>query len=275
MVTEQHIEGCFIKTYSVEENNALLFLLPGQSMSPRAFWDFELPDGKTHSQHFLEAGIDVVLFDPVGYGNSLAFYQYDRVGYARQIHSVVKTITKKYNSRTILGFSTSTAPAIIASQSYFDRVIIHSPTVKHHRKNFVKHDDVFISNMKKLIEERIGKISDKIIPKPNRIDDWESRISNVLKTQEWKVPAKPLHDVNNYWILRGTHSFDVSKVPPILVIRGEYDYECTTGGYDAFKQIFPNCKEVIIPNSTHFSMWENSYKVTLQAVGEWSKIPCL
>ena len=74
------------------DNKHLLFLLPGQSLSPRAFWDFRLPDGKTHSEYFLESGIDVILFDPVGYGNSDRSFPYDRMGFARQINDVTDNI---------------------------------------------------------------------------------------------------------------------------------------------------------------------------------------
>ena len=63
MIDEQYINGTYFKRYSLTTNEHLLFLLTGQSISPRGFWDFKLPEGKTHSEYFVEAGIDVVLFD--------------------------------------------------------------------------------------------------------------------------------------------------------------------------------------------------------------------
>lgn len=257
--------------YLKDSNEHLLFLLPGQSLSPRAFWDFKTPENITHSEYFLESGIDVILFDPVGYGNSTEFYNYDRVSYAKQIDSVVNNITKEYKTKTIFGFSTSTAPALIASQNYFDRVIIHSPSIRNDIKYYVKHNNTFETGIEKLKTERLSKISDKLIPKPNRIDDWETRILNVIGKSEWKVPAQVVYDINNFWVNNKHNGFDVKKIPPILSIIGEYDYECTTGGYDLFKTLFPSLQEVIIPNSTHFSMWENNYKITLQAVRDYAK----
>ena len=62
MIDEQYINDTYFKRYSLPTNEHLLFLLPGQSISPRGFWDFKLPEGKTHSEYFVEAGIDVILF---------------------------------------------------------------------------------------------------------------------------------------------------------------------------------------------------------------------
>lgn len=268
MVTEQHLKETFIKTYTADENNHLLFLLPGQSLSPRVFWDYPTDEG-SHAQWLCSQGIDVIMFDPVGYGNSKAFYSYDRICYARQIIEATKEIKKNYQNKVIFGFSTSTAPALIASQEYFNKVIIHSPVIRKDPKYFVPHGEVLDVSIDKLIQNRIGNISDKLIPKPNRVDGWKEKILSVIGKTEWKVPAKVVHDVGNYYPKRNNTGFNPNSVPPILSIIGEYDYEITTGGYALFKDYFPNIKEVIIPNSTHFSMWENEYKMTLHTVRDY------
>jgi pimeloyl-ACP methyl ester carboxylesterase len=244
---------------SLEQNKHLLFLLPGQSLSPRAFWDFKLPDGYTHIDYFLGAGIDVILFDPCGYGESSDYYQYDRVGYADQIESAIRELKKEYVSKTIFGFSTSTAPALIAGErGLFDKVIIHSPSIRMDKRYYVDFDtEYFETGIEKLKKERLEKISDKLIPTPNRIEDWEQKILDVVGSTTWKVPSQPVYDINNYWVDTGQLGFDPAKVPPTLSIIGEYDYESTTGGYETFRRLFPDSTEVIIPNSTHFSMWEN------------------
>lgn len=270
MVNEIYLKETYIKTYTADANKHLLFLLPGQSLSPRVFWDYPTEEG-SHAQWFLSQGIDVALFDPVGYGNSKAFYSYDRVNYAQQIIEATKSLPQKYTNKTIFGFSTSTAPAIIASQEYFNKVIIHSPVLRQDPKYFVPHDEVLDVSIDKLITNRIGNISDKLIPKPNRVDNWKEKILSVIGKTEWKVPAKVVHDVGNYYPKRHSNGFNPEKVPPILCIVGEYDYEITTGGYTLFKKYFPNTKEVIIPNSTHFSMWENEYRKTLQAVRDYTR----
>jgi pimeloyl-ACP methyl ester carboxylesterase len=269
MVNELHLKETFIKTYTADANKHLLFLLAGQSLSPRVFWDYPTDEG-SHAQWFLSQGIDVVLFDPVGYGNSKAFYPYDRIDYARQIIEATEHL-KDYEVKTIFGFSTSTAPAIIASQQYFNKVIIHSPVLRQDPKYFVPHQDVLNVSIEKLIKDRIGNISDKLIPKSNRVDNWQEKILSVIGKTEWQVPAKVVHDVGNFYPKRHSNGFIPDMVPPILSIVGQYDYEVTTGGYALFKTYFPDIKEVIIPNSTHFSMWENEYKVTLQAVRDYIK----
>ena len=270
MVTENHLNGTYLKMYTADANKHLLFLLPGQSLSPRVFWDYPTDEG-SHAQWFLSQGIDVVLFDPVGYGNSQEFYSYDRVGYAKQIIDATKSLPDKYDNKVIFGFSTSTAPALIASHQYFNKVIIHSPVIRQDPKYFVPHQEVLDVSIDKLITNRIGNISDKLIPKPNRVDGWKEKILSVIGKTEWKVPAKVVHDVGNYYPKRNQNGFDENKVPPILSIVGQYDYEITTGGYSLFKKYFPNIQEVIIPNSTHFSMWENEYKMTLQAIRDYAK----
>ena len=269
MVDEHHLKETFIKTYTSSENKHLLFILPGQSLSPRVFWDWKTDEGITHAEWLNSQGIDVVLFDPVGYGNSKAFYSYDRIGYAEQIEEATHEINKEYDSKTIFGFSTTTAPALIASQKFFNKVIIHSPVIREDNKYFVRHQEEMNTGIERLIKERIGNISDKLIPKPNRVDGWREKILAVIGKEEWKVPAKVVHDVGNFYPKRGTHGFFADKVPPILSIIGQYDYEVTTGGYDLFKKYFPNIEEVVIPNSTHFSMWENEYKITLQAIRDY------
>jgi pimeloyl-ACP methyl ester carboxylesterase len=249
-----------------------LFLLPGQSLSPRAFWDFTLPDGKTHTQYFLDEKIDVIHFDPVGYGKSKEFRSYDRIDFAKQIKEVTDKITKSYKSKTILGFSSTTAPALISSeQGFFDRVIIHSPCVRDENRFYTPHSLRFDSSMEKLKTERIAKISDALIPIPNKLDGWEQSVIDVVGSDKWSVPASVVYDINNFWAQNGYHGFDPKKTPPILVVKGEYDFEMTGGGYDVFKRLFPNFIEKTIPNSTHFSMWENNSYITRNVIVEYCK----
>ena len=50
-------------------------------------------------------------------------------------------------------------------------------------------------------------------------------------------------------------------------MNGEYDFEAQSG-YPKFKELFqPKMEaEIILPNATHFSVWENSYQNTLDAL---------
>ena len=257
MVEERHIGEVFIKTYTEDSNKHLLFFLPGQSMSPRAFWDFVLDDESTHASYFCDNGIDVVLFDPVGYGKSTAYYPYDRIAYAEQIKFALKTIQKKYLTKTIVGFSTTTAPAILV-KDHFDKVVIHSPSVRNDFKYNTMHNADFETGIDKLKKSRLEQISDKLIPEPNRILGWEEKIVAIMGTT-WKVPAQVVYDINNYWVRHRKHGFYPDPAKEIFAIVGQYDYEITTGGYENFLQMFTHTQEIVIPNSTHFSMWENEF----------------
>lgn len=276
MVDEQYINGTYYKRYSHPENKHLIFLLPGQSMGPRSFWDFKLPEGKTHSEYFLEAGIDVILFDPIGYGKSTEFYSYDRVGYAKQIVDVTKTITKEYTNKSILGFSTSTSPALIAAESgYFNKLIFHSPAIiRTTGKPLIKIDEVFESDMNRLKDIRIGKASDMLIPKSNKLDGWEEAITEVVKTYTgykngyWRCPGSVVGDVDNYYSVNGADGFDISKInADVLTMVGQYDFEMYLPHVDLpwiIRTLHP--KFVNIPNSTHFSMWENNCHLTRKEI---------
>lgn len=267
MVTEEYLNGTYYKYHQAEGNKHLLFLLPGQSLSPRAFWEFKLPEGKTHVDYFLEAGIDVILFDPVGYGRSMHFRNYDRVEYAKQITDVTKELTKQYDKKVLFGFSTSTAPSLIAAQNgYFNKVIIHSPLVRE-RDTFLPHynprQSYFEMDFNRLISERIEKISDALIPKSNKIDGWIDRVKEI-SGDIWIVPYQTMNDIHSYWTKHKTHSLPFDHIVDTLSIIGEYDNEMHMSPKcnERFKNFYPHAREVVIPNSTHFSMWENNAHIT-------------
>lgn len=283
MIDEHYINGTYFKRYSDINNNHLLFILPGQSMSPRAFWDFKLPDSKTHSEYFYEAGIDVILFDPVGYGKATDYYPYDRISYSNQIKKVTDTITKKYETKTILGYSTSTAPALCNSMhGFFDKVIIKGPGMIHGVNEPILYDEDFITNVENLKKSRLEPISDRIIPKTNRLENWEESLVDILSSStnynngDWKVPGQIVFDRRNYWVEHKEHGFDVSKVPPMIIVYGEYDFEAIgnaewVGALSYITPLFPNAPLKVVPNSTHFSMWENECATTRKYIIEYCK----
>lgn len=283
MIDEFYIKGTYCKRYSSTENKHLLFILTGQSMSPRAFWDFKLPDGKTHSEYFFESGIDVILFDPVGYGKATDYYPYDRISYAKQIKDVTDTLTKKYDVKTILGYSTSTAPALCNTMyGYFDKVIIKGPGMVYGFEEPLEHDEDFVTNVENLKKTRLAAISDRLIPVSNRLENWEESLVEILKTSttynngDWKVPGEIVFDRRNYWVKHRDNGFDANKVPPMLIIHGEFDFE-SIGGQDFdsalsfIYPLFPDAQTKIVPNSTHFSMWENECATTRKFIIEYCK----
>ena len=187
MDIEKHINGTYYKHYKCG-GSSLLFFLPGQSLTPRAFWDFRLPNRRTHADYFLEAGIDIILFDPKGFGNSQEFASYDRIEYANQINYITDQL-EDYTNKVIFGFSSSTAPALIAGEyGYFNKTIIHSPCIRIEPHFLTQYDLIFKSNIEILKKERLEKYSDKLIPRPNRICGWEKSIIDVVG-HEWTAPG--------------------------------------------------------------------------------------
>lgn len=280
MVDEQYINHTYFKRYSKPENKILLFLLPGQSMSPRSFWDFRLPNGHTHSEYFLEEGIDVILFDPIGYGKSTDYYNYDRIGYAEQINAVTNTIEKEYTIKAILGFSTSTNPALVVAQNgYFNKLIFHSPCIpRFSDSKMLQNIDMFETSIDKLKNQRLKLISDLIIPQPNRIENWEEAITEVNRTftryknGTWSCPGKMVSDITDYFILHGGDGFDTNRIKAdVLAIIGQYDLEMY--GEVNFPWFVRTLKAKVksIPDSTHFSMWENNNHLTRQAIIDFLK----
>ena len=282
MIDEQYINGTYFKRYSQPENKHLLFLLTGQSISPRGFWDFKLPDGKTHSEYFVEAGIDVILFDPIGYGKSTEFYQYDRLGYSSQIKQVTDTITKNYNSKTILGYSSSSPVALCSAQDkFFDKVILIGPNIVNKSDDgYLPDMEKFQTNIETLKQKRLKEISEKIIPKSNRLPGWEESLLEIIKTNtsydgtNWSVPGQIVNDRINYWITHKSNGFEVeniSLVKPILAIISEYEVETPISSQELCLSLFPDTIIAEIPNSTRFSVWENECAVTRNFIIEYCK----
>ena len=268
MIDEQYINGTYFKRYSLATNENLLFLLTGQSISPRGFWDFKLPEGKTHSEYFVEAGIDVILFDPIGYGKSTEFYQYDRIDYAKQIKDVTDTITKKYKSATVLGYSSSSPVALCSAQDkFFNKVILVGPNLINKFDDYYLPElEKFQTNIETLKQKRLKEISEKLIPKSNRLPNWEESLLEIVKTNtsydgnNWYVPGQIVNDRINYWVTHKSNGFDIDKISlikPILAIISEYEVETPVTGQGLLLSLFPDTQIVTVPNSTHFSMWEN------------------
>jgi pimeloyl-ACP methyl ester carboxylesterase len=276
MIDEQYINGTYFKRYSLTTNEHLLFLLTGQSISPRGFWDFKLPEGKTHSEYFVEAGIDVVLFDPIGYGKSTAFYQYDRIDYTKQIKDVTDTITKQYKSATILGYSSSSPVALCSAQDgFFNKVILVGPNIVNRTDDALPNIDTFQTNIEMLKQKRLKEVSERIIPKSNRLPNWEESLIEIVKTNtryengNWSVPGHIVNDRINYWMEHKSNGFEVDKISlikPILAIISEYEVETPISEQGLLMSLFPDTQIVSVPNSTHFSMWENDCAKTREFI---------
>jgi pimeloyl-ACP methyl ester carboxylesterase len=269
MITEHYLDnGSFYKYYNNPNNRALVFLLPAQSMSPRASWEFKLPENKTHVDYLFEAGLDVILFDPIGYGNSTSFEQYDRAGYKDQILKVVNAITKEYTTKVIVGFST-TAPVALAVgvEDYFNKVAVIGPTLYTTEPlpyGFDPSMEVLDITINSLLV-RVLDQGEKIIPRSNKIPGWVDEVRRIMG-DAWRVPYKVAFDQFIFYKKNKTFMFSSADYEnkDILCFVGDYDHDCLVAGrsgFNRFKDMFPNAKIVTLLNSTHFPTWENSANV--------------
>jgi pimeloyl-ACP methyl ester carboxylesterase len=269
MITEHYLDnGTFYKYYNNPNNRALVVFLPAQSMSPRASWEFKLPENKTHVDYLFEAGLDVILFDPIGYGNSTSFEQYDRAGYKQQIMNLTKSITKEYTNKVIVGFST-TAPVALAvgTEDFFNKVVVIGPTLYTVEPTIPTYDPTMTElhlTIEKLVERVMG-LGETLIPRSNKIKGWVDSIRPIMG-DTWVVPYKVAFDQfifykKNKKLLFSSKDYENKD---IICFVGDHDYECTVLGrsaFNRFKDMFPRAKIVTLLNSTHFPTWENSSNV--------------
>jgi pimeloyl-ACP methyl ester carboxylesterase len=176
---------------------------------------------------------------------------------------------------------------IAGHNGFFNKIIVHSPAMNERagfHNNYHRHQVIFNSNFDILIKERIEKISDVLIPSSTKIDGWVDRVSAVVGNN-WSAPYQVFWDHFTYWVLHRNHGMNFDNRVDVLSIAGEYDNEMLGTavslsehdrcGYphpnDKFNLLFPHNRTVIIPNSTHFSMWENNSHLTRQAIIDYIK----
>ena len=76
--------------------------------------------------------------------------------------------------------------------------------------------DFFETNIETLKQKRLKEISEKIIPKSNRLPNWEEALTEILVTNtsynngNWRVPGLMINDRHNYWILNKSNGFEAS-----------------------------------------------------------------
>jgi hypothetical protein len=133
-VSESYIDfdcGSIYTKHFSNGSDLVLYLGTGNNIGARALWDFQLPNGKTHAEILCESGIDVVVFDVIGYGSALGFkggWDYDRKYNSKQIIKVIDHYRQSYKKNVLFGYCSTTAQTIIAAEQtgWLDKLIIHS-----------------------------------------------------------------------------------------------------------------------------------------------------
>ena len=275
-----YLTGCLNLSIHKNNNDSVIILLPGQTLSAELFFGLNIyDDGTSISDKILKNGYDVVYLDPVGYGRSSGQLDklYSREVMAEQIQLAVHSLEKDYQYIVLHGFcSTSHAPLIAASSlKNIKGIILQSPlrydeSPRWSEEYFKKSKNFFIVNtIERLKEERLRKKSDSLLPKHNRLDSWESIFLDKLQTFErykergkWHSPNEPIWDLWLYPSMHGHQGWDIKNINcPISVIKGEFDWECSIENYNLMlTDIKSNLvHEEIVPYGTHFTMWNKNY----------------
>ena len=275
-----------IKIHSNNNKNAVI-LLPGQTLPAEMFFGLPLYDnGSSIADKIINAGIDVIYLDPVGYGRSQGtiteFYSRDIM--ADQMVLAVNAVRDRYTNIILHGFcSTCQVPMIVANKVTVEGIVLQSPLMytsapkrlQAYMGYMTKRtmENIILSNtIDNLIENRL-KLCDTLIGKSNRVYNWEQVFLDHLQTfnnfpvrGEWFGSNDMVWDL---WVYahanNNTQGWSVDLIKcPIAVIKGEYDYECsiTTAHSDFLEMIKSKLViNIVSPNATHFGMWDKDYDI--------------
>lgn len=277
--------GTVYTTLSKNNNNTLLVLIPGQSLSPLMFFDLPMyEDGTSIADKILNAGFDILYVEPVGYarGKGMIKPWYTREHLAEQLNLAVKLYSNEYDKVITSGFcSTTHAPLIAATTVPVDGIFILSPIFGEPNHDFaIKYKDlkkvpwpdaehVFFNSLDNFIKNRLEDRSDSLIGGNHRVTGWEdmfnSRLKQILPDNnlgEWTAVKDMLYDLWLYPAYNNSQGWSADSIPcKVLCLRGQYDYESND---TRFAHVCKELGEKIIPvtvaNCTHFGMWEDNFK---------------
>lgn len=267
-----------IKIYGNNNKNAVI-LLPGQSLPAEMFFGLPLyKDNSSIADKIVNAGVDVIYLDPVGYGRSRGTITelYTRNIMADQMVLAVSALRDRYTNIILHGFcSTGHVPMIAATRVTVEGIVLQSPLVYKSAPEKIQEymakrtsENIILRNTLDNLKDKRLKRSDTFIGKSNKADNWEQVFLDHLQTfdnfperGEWFGSNDMVWDLWLYDSANNNQGWDADLITcPIAVIKGEYDYECRSN-YLEFLEIIKNklVLEVVSPNATHFGMWDKDY----------------
>jgi pimeloyl-ACP methyl ester carboxylesterase len=280
----------YVHPVTAPSNQRAVVILPGRSMSGRNFWHFDPGTGITHAEQLAQSGIDVYIVDALGFANSTGIPQinYNRIYFAEQIAAVIETMPE-YNDIACLGFcNTTMVPLVLAAQGLVNRVVVMSPTVFDNTwceqnpamirlwQRTATESGYWSTSLELLIEQHLAKISDTEIGEPQRVATWYQEMQRLTQgytsynLDSWTAPRTWWLDRINWPMTHGNHGFDINALAgvPILFTRGEYDVDVSQDWFDRAVGYFhtADIQTYIIPNTTHFSLWEHGYQTAVDRV---------
>jgi len=262
-------------------NDSVIILLPGQTLPSEMFFDLPIwPDGSCITDRILDAGCDVAHLNPVGYGHSegIIYDLYTRDTMSDQMCLAVDLLKSKYKNIFLHGFcSTSHVPMITATRRTVQGILVQSPLSfrvgpQYYQEYMTKrnHAEPFLHNsIENLKENRLKKKSDVLLGYSNKADCWESIFNDHLKTfkkftddGKWMGVNDMVWDLWLYVSKNASQGWAIDDVScPISIVVGEKDYECSTDDFGRFVyNVRSNLvSKNVVPNGTHFGMWDKNY----------------
>jgi|688.fasta_scaffold169099_2 pimeloyl-ACP methyl ester carboxylesterase len=269
-----------IKIHSNNNKNAVI-LLPGQSLPAEMFFGLPLyENGSSIADKIIQAGVDVIYLDPVGYGRSQGTITelYTRDIMADQMVLAVDAVRDRYTNIILHGFcSTGHVPMITATKVTVEGIVLQSPLVFKAEPEKIQeymskrtNESIILKNTLDNLKDIRLKRSDTFIGKSNKADNWEQVFLAHLQTfdnfpvqGEWFGSNDMVWDLWLYDSANNNQGWRSDLITcPIAVIKGEYDYECRSN-YSEFLEIIKNklVVEIVAPNATHFGMWDRDYDI--------------
>jgi pimeloyl-ACP methyl ester carboxylesterase len=268
-----------IKIHSNNNKNAVI-LLPGQSLPAEMFFGLPLyENGSSIADKIVQAGVDIIYLDPVGYGRSRGIITelYTRDIMADQMVLAVDAVRDRYTNIILHGFSsTSHVPMVAANRVTVEGIVLQSPLMYNSKPEKIQeymsertNENIISKNTLDTLKIRL-KRSDTFIGKSNKAHNWEQVFLDHLQTfdnfpvrGEWFGNTDMVGDLWLYDSANNSQGWRLDLITcPIAVIKGEYDFECRHN-YVGFLEIIKSklVLEVVSPNATHFGMWEKDYDI--------------
>jgi hypothetical protein len=202
---------------------------------------------------------------------------------AEQVCLAVDLLRDRYKNILLHGFcSTSHVPMITATKRNIQGIIAQSPLSfrvgpQYYQEYIQKRDNVnplLHNSIDNLKENRLKKKSDVLLGYSNKVDHWEPMFNAYLKTFKkfqidghWEGINDMVWDLWLYVSKNASQGWNIADITcPISIVVGEKDYECSTENFNIFVSEVQSklVSKNVVPNGTHFGMWDRNYDVWAQ-----------
>lgn len=278
----------FVRHLFCENNSQAIIILPGLTLSPRNFWDYQLIGvGGTLSEWMVFKGVNVILVDVIGYGNSIGSIPkiYSNEFYANQIKEVINEFNLPKKTTTVFGFcSSATIPIILADEQIITQAILLSPDVNimksplpiSEKARLFQNHVIMEGSLYRLLK-RFATQTDNLINRNIRDHNWFFVQNDLVeKYTRYNKKLKTFKYPSTFWITNRLTDYQGPKNlngVSIMLLRGQYDVEVPNKIVQSLNRELnlsgASTSFFEIPNATHFPMWEVSKFVLLDKIIEF------